>query len=67
LSGVAANFRDVMIALGLYPEDAVMGIEGSGVVVDNASEDGRFAVGDRVMGLFRTAPVRSPSPTSDCW
>ena len=52
LSAVAANFRDVMIALGLYPEDAVMGIEGSGVVVDNASDDGRFAVGDRVMGIF---------------
>ncbi len=52
LSAVAANFRDVMIALGLYPEDAVMGIEGSGVVVDTASDDGRFAVGDRVMGIF---------------
>ncbi len=52
LSAIAANFRDVMIALGLYPEDAVMGIEGSGVVVENASEDGRFAVGDRVMGIF---------------
>ena len=29
-----------------------MGIEASGVVVETASEDGRFAVGDRVMGLF---------------
>ncbi len=53
LSAIAANFRDVMIALGLYPDpDAVMGIEGSGVVVEIASGDGRFAVGDRVMGLF---------------
>ncbi|HSS25527.1 MAG TPA: SDR family NAD(P)-dependent oxidoreductase, partial [Mycobacterium sp.] len=52
LSAIAANFRDVMIALGLYPEDAVMGIEASGVVVESASEDVRFAVGDRVMGLF---------------
>ncbi|ODR04079.1 polyketide synthase [Mycobacterium sherrisii] len=57
LSAIAANFRDVMIALGLYPDpDAVMGIEASGVVVqvgpETASRDNRFAVGDRVMGLF---------------
>jgi polyketide synthase 12 len=57
LSAVAANFRDVMIALDLYPDpDAVMGIEASGVVIEtgtaSAAEDGRFAVGDRVMGLF---------------
>src|SRR6201995_1112242 len=48
-----ANFRDVMIALGLYPdEDAVMGIEASGVVIETASDVSRFAVGDRVTGLF---------------
>jgi polyketide synthase 12 len=53
LSAIAANFRDVMIALGLYPDpDAIMGIEASGVVIETASQDGRFAVGDRVMGLF---------------
>ncbi|OBH50953.1 polyketide synthase [Mycobacterium mantenii] len=53
LSAIAANFRDVMIALGLYPDpEAIMGIEASGVVVETASQDGRFATGDRVMGLF---------------
>jgi mycoketide-CoA synthase len=53
LSAIAANFRDVMIALGLYPDpDAVMGIEASGVVIETASQEGRFAIGDRVMGLF---------------
>jgi mycoketide-CoA synthase len=53
LSAIAANFRDVMIALGLYPdEDAVMGIEASGVVLEVGSADRRLAVGDRVMGLF---------------
>ncbi|MGZ4515762.1 MAG: SDR family NAD(P)-dependent oxidoreductase, partial [Mycobacterium sp.] len=57
LSALAANFRDVMIALGLYPDpDAVMGIEASGVVLETGPEtapgEGRFAVGDRVMGLF---------------
>jgi polyketide synthase 12 len=50
---MAANFRDVMIALGLYPDDdAVMGVEASGIVVETASDEGRFAVGDRVTGLF---------------
>ncbi|HME74694.1 MAG TPA: SDR family NAD(P)-dependent oxidoreductase, partial [Mycobacterium sp.] len=50
---MAANFRDVMIALGLYPDDdAVMGVEASGVVVETASGESRFAVGDRVTGLF---------------
>jgi polyketide synthase 12 len=53
LSAISANFRDVMIALGLYPdEDAVMGIEASGVVLETDSADNRFVVGDRVMGLF---------------
>ncbi|OBI14789.1 polyketide synthase, partial [Mycobacterium sp. E2462] len=53
LSAIAANFRDVMIALGLYPDpDAVMGVEASGVVLETGSGDGPFAVGDRVMGLF---------------
>ncbi|OBK36128.1 polyketide synthase [Mycobacterium sp. 1245111.1] len=48
-----ANFRDVMIALGLYPDaDAVMGVEASGVVVETAPGVSRFAVGDRVTGLF---------------
>ena len=50
---MAANFRDVMIALGLYPdEDAAMGVEASGIVIETASSGGRFAVGDRVTGLF---------------
>ncbi|WP_421845661.1 type I polyketide synthase [Mycobacterium sp.] len=57
LSAIAANFRDVMIALGLYPDpDAVMGVEASGVVVETATSSaaahGGFSVGDRVMGLF---------------
>ncbi|OBA74164.1 polyketide synthase [Mycobacterium sp. 1554424.7] len=53
VSALAGNFRDVMIALGLYPDpDAVMGIEASGVVAEIASDVGRFAVGDRIMGLF---------------
>ncbi len=53
LTAIAANFRDVMIALGLYPDPAaIMGIEATGVVVENSLQDGRFAIGDRVTGLF---------------
>jgi mycoketide-CoA synthase len=53
VGAIGANFRDVMIALGLYPDDnAVMGVEASGIVVETASDDGRFRVGDRVTGLF---------------
>ncbi|MEV0505048.1 acyltransferase domain-containing protein, partial [Streptomyces spectabilis] len=32
------NFRDALIALGMYPGDAVMGTEGAGVVVEVGSE-----------------------------
>lgn len=52
-SAMAANFRDVMIALGLYPDEAAaMGVEASGTVVETASDAKRFASGDRVTGLF---------------
>jgi len=70
LSTLAANFRDVMIALGLYPdEDAVMGIEASGVVLETSSSGSSatsFVVGDRVMGLFPEGTARSLPPTTDC-
>ncbi|OBJ47886.1 type I polyketide synthase [Mycobacterium sp. 1423905.2] len=50
---MAANFRDVMIALGLYPdENAAMGVEASGVVIESAPGNRLLAVGDRVTGLF---------------
>ncbi|MFI8932074.1 SDR family NAD(P)-dependent oxidoreductase, partial [Streptomyces sp. NPDC053474] len=46
------NFRDALIALGMYPGDAVMGTEGAGVVVEVGSEVSGLAVGDRVLGLI---------------
>ncbi|MDF5759336.1 type I polyketide synthase, partial [Spongiactinospora sp. TRM90649] len=49
---VGVNFRDVLIALGEYPEAALMGSEGAGVVVEVGSEVSDLAVGDRVFGLF---------------
>ncbi|WP_227371224.1 type I polyketide synthase, partial [Mycobacterium fragae] len=53
VTAMAANFRDVMIALGLYPDDdAAMGVEASGVVIEIGADVSEFAVGDRVAGLF---------------
>jgi polyketide synthase 12 len=53
VSAMAANFRDVMIALGLYPDpDAAMGVEASGVVLESDADTAGLAVGDRVVGLF---------------
>ncbi|GFE26419.1 type I polyketide synthase [Streptomyces nigrescens] len=49
------NFRDVMIALGMYPEKAEMGIEAAGVVLEVGPEVSDFAPGDRVIGMFAGA------------
>src|SRR5260221_3483757 len=49
------NFRDVLIALGLYPGEAVIGSEGGGVILETGSEVGDISVGDRVMGLIPEA------------
>nr|BAO20201.1 putative type I polyketide synthase [Sphaerisporangium sp. SANK 60911] len=49
-SGV--NFRDVLIALGMYPDEARIGSEAAGVVREVGSGVTEFAPGDRVTGLF---------------
>ncbi|HEV2639013.1 MAG TPA: SDR family NAD(P)-dependent oxidoreductase [Actinocrinis sp.] len=49
------NFRDVMIALGVYPGDAALGSEGAGVVLETAPDVTDLAPGDRVMGLMMGA------------
>ncbi len=46
------NFRDVLIALGMYPDAAEIGGEGSGVVLEVGAGVEHLAVGDRVMGLI---------------
>ncbi|MCP3771612.1 SDR family NAD(P)-dependent oxidoreductase, partial [Streptomyces sp. MAR25Y5] len=47
------NFRDVLIALGQYPDpSALMGSEGAGIVVEVGSDVTDLAPGDRVFGLF---------------
>ncbi|WP_320068416.1 type I polyketide synthase [Micromonospora sp. RTGN7] len=47
------NFRDVLIALGMYPDPAaVMGSEGAGIVLEVGPGVDDLAPGDRVMGMF---------------
>nr|WP_156758730.1 type I polyketide synthase [Actinokineospora pegani] len=45
------NFRDALIALGMYPGDAPIGSEAAGVVTAVGSAVTAFAPGDRVLGM----------------
>jgi acyl transferase domain-containing protein/NADPH:quinone reductase-like Zn-dependent oxidoreductase/NADP-dependent 3-hydroxy acid dehydrogenase YdfG/acyl carrier protein len=45
------NFRDVLIALDMYPGAAEMGGEGAGVVLETGPGVADLSAGDRVMGL----------------
>ncbi|WP_435179194.1 SDR family NAD(P)-dependent oxidoreductase, partial [Actinacidiphila sp. bgisy145] len=49
------NFRDVLIALGMYPGGGMMGSEIAGTVLDTGDGVGRLVPGDRVMGLAEGA------------
>ncbi|TPQ17676.1 polyketide synthase dehydratase domain-containing protein, partial [Streptomyces sporangiiformans] len=49
------NFRDVLIALGMYPGGAVMGGEVAGVVTEVGPGVTELAVGDRVMAMVERA------------
>ncbi|MER8162889.1 SDR family NAD(P)-dependent oxidoreductase, partial [Streptomyces sp. NPDC094472] len=50
------NFRDVLLALGMYPDKAgLLGSEGAGTVLEIGSGVVGMAPGDRVMGLFSGA------------
>ncbi|MFB9547793.1 SDR family NAD(P)-dependent oxidoreductase, partial [Micromonospora sagamiensis] len=47
------NFRDVLIALGMYPDPAArMGSEGAGIVLEVGPDVDDLVPGDRVMGMF---------------
>lgn len=46
------NFRDVLLALGMYPGDVIpLGAECAGIVTEAGSSVRQFAVGDRVLGF----------------
>ncbi|MGC2654972.1 MAG: SDR family NAD(P)-dependent oxidoreductase, partial [Mycobacterium sp.] len=49
---IATNFRDVMITLGMFTHDALIGGEAAGVVVEVGPGVTEFAVGDDVYGFF---------------
>ena len=74
LHAVAANFRDVMITLGMFTHDALIGSEAAGVVTEVAADVTDFTVGQRVMGLFPegtgtvvAADARLIAPIPDGW
>lgn len=52
VAAVGVNFRDVLVALGMYPGGGQLGAEGSGVVVEVGPDVTGVAVGDAVMGLL---------------
>ncbi|GAB3887041.1 hypothetical protein GCM10029964_052340 [Kibdelosporangium lantanae] len=49
------NFRDAMLALGMYPGEAELGTEGAGVVIATGADVTGIGVGDRVLGLISGA------------
>ncbi|MFZ0902333.1 MAG: SDR family NAD(P)-dependent oxidoreductase, partial [Mycobacterium sp.] len=52
IRAIATNFRDIMIILGMFTHDALLGGEGAGVVVEVGPGVTEFAVGDSVYGFF---------------
>ncbi|NEA51497.1 SDR family NAD(P)-dependent oxidoreductase [Streptomyces sp. SID10815] len=58
------NFRDVMIALDMYPGRAAIGGEGSGIVLATGPGVTGLSPGDRVMGLFPGAAI-APEAVTD--
>ncbi|TDC42425.1 SDR family NAD(P)-dependent oxidoreductase, partial [Micromonospora sp. KC207] len=49
------NFRDVLIALGMYPGEAPLGSEAAGVVLEVGAEVTDLVPGDRVLGIIPDA------------
>ncbi|MBW0013178.1 type I polyketide synthase [Mycobacterium sp.] len=52
VAAVGVNFRDVLVALGMYPGRGELGAEGAGVVVEVGAGVCGLVVGDAVMGLL---------------
>jgi polyketide synthase 7 len=52
VAAVGVNFRDVLVALGMYPGGGELGVEGAGVVVEVGPGVSGLGIGDVVMGLL---------------
>ncbi|MCX5330377.1 type I polyketide synthase [Streptomyces sp. NBC_00140] len=52
IRAIGLNFRDTLIALGMYPGTAPLGSEGAGIITETADDVTTLTVGDRVMGVF---------------
>ena len=52
VAAAGVNFRDVLVALGMYPGAAQLGAEGAGLVTEVGPGVTDLAVGDAVMGIF---------------
>ena len=50
VAAVSVNFRDVLLALGMYPGVAELGVDGAGLVVEVGPGVDGLAVGDAVLG-----------------
>lgn len=55
VAAAGVNFRDVLVALGMYPGAAQLGAEGAGIVTELGAGVTDVAVGDAVMGIFGLA------------
>ncbi|MFJ9891619.1 SDR family NAD(P)-dependent oxidoreductase, partial [Streptomyces sp. NPDC091287] len=62
------NFRDVLVGLGMYPGDeARIGGEAAGVVLEIGPGVTSVAVGERVMGLFPLGAIGPVAVTDHRW
>ncbi|OBH79451.1 polyketide synthase [Mycobacterium mantenii] len=55
VAAAGVNFRDVLVALGMYPGAAQLGAEGAGIVTELGAGVTDLTVGDAVLGIFGLA------------